>query len=105
MKEHKQNFQDACREINGEYEKDEFFGNICRVEDSELRLIHEKDDDMITAVATGSEEGTKHSGVVTGEPEQFDISAETVMDEPAKEMIIKNQNKKSRVRLKNSEWS
>lgn len=102
MREQKQNFQDACREINGEYEKDEFFGNICRVEDSELRLM--KQDGLVKAVATGSEEGTKHSGVVTGEPEQFDISAETVMDEPAKEMIIKNQNKKSRVRLKNSEW-
>lgn len=102
MKELKQNFQDACREIAGDYQKDDFFGNICRVDDSELRLM--KQNGVVKAVATGSEEGTKHSGVVTGKQEQFNIEVNNVLDEPAKELNIKNENKESRVRLKNSNW-
>lgn len=103
MRELKQNFQDACREINGEYDKDEFYGNRCIVDDSEIRLM--KQNGVAKAAVTGTEEGSKHSAVITAdEKEMFEIETENVLDEPAKKMNIKNPRKTSRVSLKNSEW-
>lgn len=110
-KELKQDFQDACNELGGEYNHEDAeygtgpgFENTCEVGDSVMRLTDDNLDLSNVAVSvTENQYGDKHTAVMREDnPEQLDIEVKNVRDERALKLEVRNANQ-SKVTLKRTE--